>query len=108
MGIPPIYEIPGIQVTMQEQDSRKMGEREQPGGAAAALAPLYIVAAFVLIVTACLTINIAMNGSEAVIDITPRFADEPRKTGALIPCLSGWGILGLLWWLRTILLKSLK
>ena len=64
------------------------------------LLALYFAGAIVLVFTIGLSVNLAINGSDAVIDITPRFAEEPRKTGALLPCVVGWIVLGVMWWLR--------
>lgn len=80
---------------------KPLSERQQ-----VALIALYIVGAVVLIFTASLTLNLAINGIDAVIDITPRMSDQRRTTGALLPCLVGWLVLAALWWLRRKLLSA--
>ena len=80
---------------------KPLSERQQ-----VALIALYIVGAVVLIFTASLTLNLAINGIDAVIDITPRMSDQRRTTGALLPCLAGWLVLAALWWLRCKLLSA--
>jgi hypothetical protein len=48
---------------------------------------------FALIFVIPLSINVAMNGNEAVIDITPRNANERRLVSALWPCVVGWAFI---------------
>lgn len=62
---------------------------------------LWILLGFMAVPTLMLTANILMNGSEAVIDLTPRNGTVRRTTGAHVPCLVGWGILlSLAWGIR--------
>lgn len=49
-----------------------------------------------LIFTVPVTINVVMNGSAAVVDVTPRNASEREVISALWPCAAGWGVTALL------------
>lgn len=59
---------------------------------------MWILLGFIAVPTLMLTANILMNGSEAVIDITPRNGTVRRTTGAQVPCLVGWGMMLLIAW----------
>jgi len=82
---------------------KPLSERQQ-----VAVIALYIVGAVVLTFTASLTLNLAINGIDAVIDITPRMSEQRRTTGALMPCLVGWLVLVGMWYLRRKLLSTAR